>query len=149
MERLKLDLISVTVAYYKTTHHRQVTDHRQLTNDPLAGPNPPTTNHRPPTTDSPTTDHRPTDHQEPTTDLSTSVPLTQRPPTPDHQPTNKCYTDPSTNDHRLTDPITIDHGAIIRTGITCKKIPCHMRDSACRSLIVENAKNFEVMLIIF
>ena len=24
-----------------------------------------------------------------------------------------------------------DHKTIIRTGITCKKIPCYMRDSAC------------------
>ena len=24
------------------------------------------------------------------------------------------------------------HGTIIRTGITCKKIPCYMRDSTCR-----------------
>ena len=30
----------------------------------------------------------------------------------------------------------------MRTGITCKKIPCYMRDSACRWLIVENAKIF-------
>ena len=36
----------------------------------------------------------------------------------------------------------LDHGTIIRTGITCKKIPCYMRDSACRWLIVENAKIF-------
>ena len=28
------------------------------------------------------------------------------------------------------------------TGITCKKIPCYMRDSACRWLVVENAKLF-------
>ena len=38
------------------------------------------------------------------------------------------------------------HGTIIRTGITCKKIPCYMRDSASRWLVVENAYNFEVML---
>ena len=25
-----------------------------------------------------------------------------------------------------------DHKTIIRTGITCKKIPCYMRDSVCR-----------------
>ena len=24
------------------------------------------------------------------------------------------------------------HGTLIRTGIICKKIPCYMRDSACR-----------------
>ena len=35
-----------------------------------------------------------------------------------------------------------DHGIIIGTGITCKKISCHMRDSDCRWLIVENAKMF-------
>ena len=29
-----------------------------------------------------------------------------------------------------------------RTGITCKKIPCYMRDSACRWFIVENANIF-------
>ena len=34
------------------------------------------------------------------------------------------------------------HGTIIRTGITCMKIPCYMRDSACRWFIVENAKIF-------
>ena len=32
------------------------------------------------------------------------------------------------------------HGTIIRTGITFKKIYCYMRHSACRWLIVENAK---------
>ena len=37
------------------------------------------------------------------------------------------------------------HGTIIRTGITCKKIPCYMRDSACRWLIVEHEKYFEVI----
>ena len=36
----------------------------------------------------------------------------------------------------------VKHGTIIRTGITCKKIPCYMRDSACRWFIVENAKIF-------
>ena len=35
-----------------------------------------------------------------------------------------------------------NHGTIIRTGITCKKIPCYMRDSAYRWFIVENAKIF-------
>ena len=34
------------------------------------------------------------------------------------------------------------HGTIIRTGITFKKISCHMRDSACRWFIAENAKIF-------
>ena len=32
--------------------------------------------------------------------------------------------------------------SIVRTGITCKKIFCYMRDSACRWFIVENAKIF-------
>ena len=36
----------------------------------------------------------------------------------------------------------LNHGTIIRTGITCKKFPCYMRDSACRWFIVENAKIF-------
>ena len=35
-----------------------------------------------------------------------------------------------------------NHGTIIRTRITCKKIPCYMRDSACRWFIVENVKIF-------
>ena len=38
------------------------------------------------------------------------------------------------------------HGAIIRTGITCKKIPCCMRDSACKWFIVKKLKYFENML---
>ena len=41
------------------------------------------------------------------------------------------------------------HGTMIETGITCKKIPCCMLDSACRWFIVTKAKNFEVMLNIF
>ena len=36
-----------------------------------------------------------------------------------------------------------NHGTIIWTGITCKKIPCYMCDSACRWLVVENAKKFQ------
>ena len=40
------------------------------------------------------------------------------------------------HDHLLT------HGTIIRTGITCKKISCYMRDSACRWFIVKKAKIF-------
>ena len=35
-----------------------------------------------------------------------------------------------------------NHGTIIRTGITCKKIPCYMRDSTSWWLIVENGKIF-------
>ena len=34
------------------------------------------------------------------------------------------------------------HGAIIQTGITCKKIPCYMCDSACMWCIVKEAKIF-------
>ena len=34
-----------------------------------------------------------------------------------------------------------NHGAIIRTGITRKKIPCCMCDSVCRWPNVENVKN--------
>ena len=37
---------------------------------------------------------------------------------------------------------TTSHGTIIRTGITCKKIPCYMRDSACKWFIVKKAKIF-------
>ena len=36
----------------------------------------------------------------------------------------------------------LDHGTIIRTGITCKKIPCYICDSACRWFIVKKAKIF-------
>ena len=35
-----------------------------------------------------------------------------------------------------------EHGAIIRTGITCKKIPCYMRGSAWRWFVVKKAKMF-------
>ena len=42
-----------------------------------------------------------------------------------------------------------EHGTIIRAGITCKKIPCYMRDSACRWLILKMLKYFEVILNIF
>ena len=34
----------------------------------------------------------------------------------------------------------LNHKTIIQTGITCKKIPCYMCDSACRWLLVKNAK---------
>ena len=34
----------------------------------------------------------------------------------------------------------LNHGIIIRTGMTRKKIPCYMRDSACRWCIVKKAK---------
>ena len=35
-----------------------------------------------------------------------------------------------------------EHGTIIRTGITCKKISGYMNDSACRWFIVKKAKIF-------
>ena len=38
--------------------------------------------------------------------------------------------------------ITPYHGTIIRTGITCKKTPCYVHDSACRWFIVKKAKIF-------
>ena len=41
----------------------------------------------------------------------------------------------------ISDP-GVYHGTIIRTGITCKKIPCYMRNSACRWFIVKKAKIF-------
>ena len=34
------------------------------------------------------------------------------------------------------------HGTIIRTGITYKKMPCHLRDSGCRKFIVKKVKIF-------
>ena len=37
----------------------------------------------------------------------------------------------------------LNHGTIIRTGITCNKIPCYVQDSACRSFIVKKAKTFQ------
>ena len=37
-----------------------------------------------------------------------------------------------------------NHGSITRTGITCKKIPCYMHDSACSWLIIEDAKMFNI-----
>ena len=39
-------------------------------------------------------------------------------------------------------PVTLKYGIIIRTGITCKKIPCYMRDSACRWFNAKKAKIF-------
>ena len=42
--------------------------------------------------------------------------------------------------HQMTG--TSNHRTIIRTGITCKKIPYYMRDSACRWFIVKKAKIF-------
>ena len=37
---------------------------------------------------------------------------------------------------------TCYHGTIMRTGITCKKIPCYMRNSACMWFVVKIAKMF-------
>ena len=34
----------------------------------------------------------------------------------------------------------MDHGTTERTEIRCKKIPCHMRGSACRWFVVKKAK---------
>ena len=52
-------------------------------------------------------------------------------------------TDPIVKNSNIEARIYFIHGIIIRTGITCKKIPCYMRESACRWLIVENAKKFQ------
>ena len=41
------------------------------------------------------------------------------------------------------------HGVIEQTGITCKKIPCHMPDSACTGVLLKILKYFAVMLNIF
>ena len=38
--------------------------------------------------------------------------------------------------------LCLEHGTIIRVGITCNKIPCYMPDSACRWFIVKKAKIF-------
>ena len=43
----------------------------------------------------------------------------------------------------------VNHGTIIRTGITCKKIPCYMRDSAGRWFIVKNVKMFQIYVKLF
>ena len=44
----------------------------------------------------------------------------------------------------------IKHGTIIRTGTTCKKIPCYMREGALAGgLLLKMLKYFEVMLNIF
>ena len=34
------------------------------------------------------------------------------------------------------------HGTIIQTGVTCQKIPCYMRDSTCRWVIVKKVEIF-------
>ena len=34
----------------------------------------------------------------------------------------------------------LSHGTILQTGITCKKIPCYMHNSACRWFIVKKPK---------
>ena len=41
------------------------------------------------------------------------------------------------------------HGTIIRIRITCKKIPCYIRNSGCRWFILKKLKCFEVTLSIF
>ena len=46
--------------------------------------------------------------------------------------------------------INFEHGTIIRTGISCTKIPCYMHDSACRwifNLLLKQLKYFEVINI--
>ena len=45
--------------------------------------------------------------------------------------------------------VWFNHENIIRTGTTCKKTRCYMRDSSCRWLIVENAKIFRNYINIF
>ena len=40
-------------------------------------------------------------------------------------------------------------GCLSHTGITCKKIRCYMPESACRLLLLQMLKYFEVMLNIF
>ena len=42
-----------------------------------------------------------------------------------------------------TDSQPLYQETIMLTGITCNKISCYMRDSACRGPIVENAKVFQ------
>ena len=45
--------------------------------------------------------------------------------------------------NKITEIITCSkHGTMIPTGITSKKIPCYMRDSACGWFIVKKAKIF-------
>ena len=48
----------------------------------------------------------------------------------------------SYNEYQIPFHYQLQYGTVIRTGITCKKIPCYMRDSACRWFIVGNAKIF-------
>ena len=45
--------------------------------------------------------------------------------------------------------IILQHGNIIRTGATCKKINCYMRDSAWRWFTVKEVKIYEILLNIF
>ena len=45
--------------------------------------------------------------------------------------------------------VSWNHRIIIRTGITCEKIPCYMRDLTFRWFIVKKLKYFEVMFNIF
>ena len=62
--------------------------------------------------------------------------------------TAKLYAETYTKEMGTTFPYSL-HRTLIRTGITCKKIPCYMRDSACRWFIVKKAKISYVMLNIF
>ena len=48
----------------------------------------------------------------------------------------------NTSGRLLLEMIEHDHGTIIGTGITCKKIHCYMHDSACRWFVVIKAKIF-------
>ena len=58
----------------------------------------------------------------------------------------RCYLSKSaltTNTHvKLSSWVNLTYGTIMRTGITCKKIPFYMGDSACRWFIVKKAKIF-------
>ena len=45
--------------------------------------------------------------------------------------------------NKVLDPDGTDHGTIIRTEVTRKKILCYMRDSACGWYIVKKAKIFQ------
>ena len=48
-----------------------------------------------------------------------------------------CVCEPSFLSH-----LVLNDGTIIKTGITCQKTPCYMRESACRWFIVKKAKIF-------
>ena len=46
-------------------------------------------------------------------------------------------------------PTQKNHGTIIRTGITCKKIPCLCATQLAGGLLLKKLKYFQVMLNIF